>query len=582
MLELWQEAGQRTDGDKIPLVFRHTAGMKKEAYRLLITENSIEIIYSTPPGAYYGFVTLTELIRHSPVNLQCVEIEDYPVMSVRGVTDDISRGQIPSLSGFKSIIKRLSLLKYNLYMPYIEDSFKFESHPEIGKYSDPVPSSEWKEIIKYANSHFVSVRPIFNTLGHWDKMARLEKYRDLILKPPENTKYPVLQVLNPEHPKVRPLLAELLKELVDTFGTGLIHVGGDEPIHLTEVYGHERAAELYTSHYTWLHDELAKLGCTMAMYSDVFTPVWGKYAVGVDALKKMPRDIRMVYWNYNPDSEYSALSELLKSGFETYISPSTHNCKRLAPNLPKAYINIKKIVARADGKSAGIMMSNWGDGTDCLREMAWPAYAIASEFAWSSQPLSYKRLLDNFFISFFGLDSNFDFTHIAPLYETDKLFELNSPGEGRMELWRAFWQDARKAPDAVLKNKAGYALEVTSRIMDYLASLNPRFNTETWRCIKYSTERLSFVCKKLLVQRIGPYTSREEAKILVPHIMELARECHNLLETAHERWFATNRLSEWKLVEAKYLDLADSFVSLARYSNEYVHFAGNDKFLLTE
>jgi len=129
MLELWQEAGQRTDGDKIPLVFRHTAGIKKEAYRLVITENSIEIIYSTPPGAYYGFVTLTELIRHSPVNLQCVEIEDYPVMSVRGVTDDISRGQIPSLSGFKNIIKRLSLLKYNLYMPYIEDSFKFESHP---------------------------------------------------------------------------------------------------------------------------------------------------------------------------------------------------------------------------------------------------------------------------------------------------------------------------------------------------------------------------------------------------------------------------------------------------------------------
>lgn len=582
MMELWNDTRKKTDGDKIPLVFKHTSEIGDEAYILTITENKIEISYSAPCGAYYGFVTFTELIKNNSSNLPCVEINDFPVMPVRCVTDDISRGQVPSLSAFKSIIKRLSILKYNLYMPYIEDTFRFESQPDIGKYSDSVPPNEWKEIIKYANSHFVSVRPIFNTLGHWDKMAPLAKYRDLILKPPENTKYPVPQVLNPEHPQVRPLLAELLQELIQTFGTGLVHVGGDEPLHLTEVFGHEKATELYISHYTWLYDKLTKFGCTMAMYSDVFTPVWGKYAVGVDAIKKMPRNIRMVYWNYNPDSEYSELTDLLKFGFETYISPSTHNCKRLAPNLPKVYTNTKKIVAKAGGNSAGIMMSNWGDGTDCTIEMAWPAYAIASEFAWSNQPQPYKQLLDIFFTSFFGLNSTFDFSRIAPIYETDKLFELVTPGEGRQELWRAFWQDARKVPDINLRNKAGYALEVISDVLHYLDSATPHLNVESWRCIHHSAERLAFICKKLLIQKPCPYASREEAKILVPHILELERECRNLLEVARKRWFASNRLSEWKLLEAKYLDLADSIASLARYSNEYVHFAGNEKFLLTE
>lgn len=366
-------------------------------------------------------------------------------------------------------------------------------------------------------------------------MASLAKYKDLILKPPKNTKYPVPQVLNPEHPQVRQMLIELLQELIQTFGTGVIHVGGDEPLHLTEVYGHEKATELYISHYTWLNDELEKLGCTMAMYSDVFTPVWGKYAIGVDAVKKMPRNVRMVYWNYNPDSEYSALVDLLKSGFETYISPSTHNCKRLAPNLPKVYINTKKIVAKASGNSAGIMMSNCGDGTDCMRETAWSAYAITSEFAWSNQPLPYKQLLDNFFTSFFGFNFTFDFSRIAPIYETDKLFELASPGEGRQELWRAFWQDIRKATDISLRNKAGYALEVISDVLYYLDSTIPHLNIEAWRCIQYSAERIAFVCKKLLIQRLGPYTSREDAKIMVSHILELDRECRNLLQIAHKR-----------------------------------------------
>lgn len=120
MLELWNDTGKRADGNKIPLVFKRTSGISNEAYVLTITENKIEISYSAPCGAYYGFFTLAELIKNNSLTLPCIEINDFPAMSVRGVTDDISRGQVPSLSAFKSIIKRLSILKYNLYMPILK------------------------------------------------------------------------------------------------------------------------------------------------------------------------------------------------------------------------------------------------------------------------------------------------------------------------------------------------------------------------------------------------------------------------------------------------------------------------------
>lgn len=79
----------------------------------------------------------------------------------------------------------------------------------------------------------------------------------------------------------------MLKEIVDCFGKGVIHCGGDEPLGLTEVFGVEEGGKLFIEHYTFIHDELAKLGCTLMMYADFFAPPWGDYAVPVDRAKEL-------------------------------------------------------------------------------------------------------------------------------------------------------------------------------------------------------------------------------------------------------------------------------------------------------
>ena len=150
--------------------------LEKEAYQLSISKEGVQITASAPNGVYYGLVTLSQLFQLNNGEICLLEIEDKPTMPLRGISDDISRGQVSSFQNFKDIIRRMSLVKCNVYMPYMEDTFQFKKHPESGKFSDPVPQEEWRELIEYAKDYYIQIIPIFNTIGHWDKTQSLNTF----------------------------------------------------------------------------------------------------------------------------------------------------------------------------------------------------------------------------------------------------------------------------------------------------------------------------------------------------------------------------------------------------------------------
>ena len=134
-----------------------------EEYKLRVAADRIEITASAPNGVYYGLVTLSQLFALNDGMICSLEIIDRPTMPLRGISDDISRGQVSTLQNFKDILRRMSLVKCNVYMPYMEDTFQYKQYPESGKYSDPVTQEEWKELIEYAKD-----RPIFKWgFGCW-------------------------------------------------------------------------------------------------------------------------------------------------------------------------------------------------------------------------------------------------------------------------------------------------------------------------------------------------------------------------------------------------------------------------------
>src|SRR5690606_10334484 len=75
-----------------------------ESYSLRIDESTIQLEAQSVAGAFYGIQTLRQLARIQPGSLPCLEIDDRPSLSFRGLMDDISRGPIPTMDYFRQQI----------------------------------------------------------------------------------------------------------------------------------------------------------------------------------------------------------------------------------------------------------------------------------------------------------------------------------------------------------------------------------------------------------------------------------------------------------------------------------------------
>ena len=108
------------------LVFAHIdKDLKNEQYKIIISEEKIEIFYGTMEGAYRALSTFYQIVEQG-VNgkIPCMEIFDEPDFPNRGYMLDISRGKIPKLSFLKKLVDLLSHFKYNQLQLYM-DAFVF-------------------------------------------------------------------------------------------------------------------------------------------------------------------------------------------------------------------------------------------------------------------------------------------------------------------------------------------------------------------------------------------------------------------------------------------------------------------------
>jgi len=320
---------------------------------------------------------------------------------------------------YKQTILMNSHFKYNLYMPYIEDTFKFAFSPDFGKYSDPVPASEWKEICGYAECFGVSVRPIINLIGHWNKNRRLYDFRDFVMykdgKPTD--------VLDFTKKDVREFVSKMLDEIVDAFGKGIIHIGGDEAASVKQIYGEEKGAELYSEYCNWLNSELKKRECTMMMYSDMFFPVYGDYSFGEKYVNLLDKDITLLGWDYAPRDEYSSTKALSESGYKYGVSSGSWIWNRFVPQLEVSYINNRNIIKQVSDKCDIFVMSSWNDGGTALREEMIPSAAAGAVFAWNNNDgRTYDDFVNDFYKIYYGYGT--DVIEAAKkIYSYDKPFK---------------------------------------------------------------------------------------------------------------------------------------------------------------
>ena len=154
---------------------------RKEGYVLEILEKKINIRAVNLTGLFYGLQSLKQLFIGNRANkrIDGVRIIDWPDYEFRGVMDDISRGPIPTLEFMKYQVRRMSELKYNRLMYYIEHVIKTEKHPEFAPVNGALTLDEIKELLEYAKMYKITLVGSFQSFGHFENILAHPKYAHL-------------------------------------------------------------------------------------------------------------------------------------------------------------------------------------------------------------------------------------------------------------------------------------------------------------------------------------------------------------------------------------------------------------------
>ncbi len=141
-------------------------------------------------GLRHGHATLAQL-RH-PANaaggpgdrtIPACRIEDWPDFAVRGVMLDVSRDRVPSMPTLRDLVDRLAGWKINQLQLYMEHTFAYAGHEDVWRHADPYTGDDMDDLDDHCRSRGVELVANQNTLGHFERWLRLDRYRPLAIAP---------------------------------------------------------------------------------------------------------------------------------------------------------------------------------------------------------------------------------------------------------------------------------------------------------------------------------------------------------------------------------------------------------------
>lgn len=374
-----------------------------QGYILVSTESKLLIEASSLQGIFYGIQSLIQLLNSSQDKLSINEMRilDFPALRIRGVSDDISRGQAPTIDNLKKFIKELSHFKINqYYLVYMQDMFRYTKYPEIGRNRGSYSKEEIKELHDYAKRHFVELIPIFQTVGHWEN----------ILSHPDYWKYgefPGSNSLNLANEEIYELLDEMIGELSEGFKSDYIHIGADESWDVGKVASKNYVDEIsigkaYLNHYKRVYEIVKKYGYKkVIIYHDILY----KYE---EILEGLPKDIIIMYWKYRPEKDHPILKKIKSFGFPIIVSPSIMDYNRIFPSIGKYEKNITNLVKLGyENGVIGEVTSSWGDYRNKeIRENRFYGFIFSALVGWDPlKEINFISFWKALFIHFFGVEN---------------------------------------------------------------------------------------------------------------------------------------------------------------------------------
>ncbi len=372
-----------------------------EGYLLSVSASEVIVAGKTAAGVFYGLQTLKQLVQGQANSsyIQGAKILDWPTMRWRGVSDDISRGPVPTVDYIKRQLRTEAMFKLNMHSFYMEHTFSSTASPLVGPAGGSLTPAEIRELVEYARHYHIELVPEQQTFGHLHKALRLEKYNDL-------AETPYGDVLSPQQPGTYKLIAEWYRELNELFPGKFLHIGADETFELGEGQSREAAqargvGAVYFEHLNRVRDLLKPYNRRLMF--------WGDIALNhPDLIGSIPKDMIVMNWQYGARDDYNAVIKPFKdAGLDQFVCPGAQSWNQIFPNLDAAVRNIPNFVR--DGQKAGalgMMNTTWDDDGESLFEMAWYSIVLGGAAAWQATPVDIARFDNDFDWAFFRNDGN--------------------------------------------------------------------------------------------------------------------------------------------------------------------------------
>ncbi len=504
-----------------------------QTFRQLLTNG---ITYSRKMGGFEGF-----LLPH-------LNIVDWPSLKVRGVADDVSRGQIPTVESVKRFIKNISQFKNNYYAMYIEDVFQSSKHPKVGAGRGAFTPEEIMEIDEYAKSRFVTIFPILETLGHMDNILTIPEYEKL-------GEFPGAQSFAISNGNIYPFLRDYIEEISACFSSKIFHLGGDETFDL----GHGRSRELIESvgieqalydHYMKLYRIAKENGNEkIVLYHDVVA----KYP---SLLERFPKDLVIMYWDYKPRKGYKKLKKLKESGLDILVSPSMLCWTRPFPDYESAQKNIINLIQDAKSHELwGQLNSTWGDfAYQNLRENNIYGAIISAAAGWEKEKIDYEKTLHAIGKLFYGFgkkNSNafvetFRGLNALNQYYSKKISILPQPFF--RYLYRHPFRDPEPEPVLSDYEQMIRDTKIVLRDLEEMVA-DCQFNEHFFQYIVFSAELVLFLGRKIRVRVLvnkrlqqikeqGKVISPESAKEVITKLFDLKELAGEIFKKYEKLWEA--------------------------------------------
>ena len=370
-----------------------------QSYRLDVSASSIVIEAADGDGAFYALTTLAQLAQRggAGVRIACVHIVDVPALRWRILSDDVSRGPLPTMRYFRERIRTIAAFKMNGYSPYMEHVFADPKHPLPAPH-DGITPAHLHELAAYARRFHVALIPEQQTFAHMHNTLRWEEYAHA-------AELPHGYLLSPAVPLGAEYVADLVgDELAAVPHPPFFHIGSDEPSDLGRgvsrtLVNDEGIDRAYTDHVLATVALLGASGARPMIWDDAVQAHPAIFAA-------LPKSLVFINWHYGSEQTFMPYIErIANAGFDQMVAPGADNWNEIYPNLDVALGNIDRFVSQ--GKAAhvlGLFQTVWHDDGETLYEATWYPVVYAAASAWEAARVDRERYARDFPRAFFGTD----------------------------------------------------------------------------------------------------------------------------------------------------------------------------------